>query len=185
MAGASDRVVTIGNSSVGKTFIISTYMGDRFNAGEVATIGANWWVATRRLGERSVTMHIWDTAGQECCRALGPLYSRDARAATVVFDIISLETWQAVPAWVNAFNSVVGNDVALFIVGNKVDRAKARQVSESDASTWAEQNGYEYIETSALTGQGVNELFEKIVQSIAHLRRETVGHPEPKGSGCC
>lgn len=50
----------------------------------------------------------------------------------------------------------------MLLVGNKVDLIKndpsARQVSHEEAVQWAQENGIEYLETSAKSGQNVEEV---------------------------
>jgi small GTP-binding protein len=182
---ACARVVAIGNSSVGKTSIISTLTGDSFNVTELPTVGANWRLFSHSVGTELVRMQIWDTAGQERYRALGPLYFRDAAAAVVVFDITSLDSWKGVPSWVESVVSVAGPEVAVFIVGNKVDRSEDRVISTAEAQAWAVGREYEYFETSARTGQGVRALFETVAERVAGHTRKTSPRLQERERGCC
>jgi small GTP-binding protein len=183
--GAS-RVVTTGDSSVGKTSIIASLTGSSFNAHEPATIGANWRLYSEMVNGVSVQMQIWDTAGQERYRSLGPLYFRDAVAAIVVFDITAQESWESVSEWVTSILGVAGNEVVIFIVGNKVDIRERRAVPEELARTWAEERKYEYFETSAQTGEGIHSLFATVALKISARRSAPTDlNLQPNNSSCC
>jgi GTPase SAR1 family protein len=59
------RVVTIGGTPVGKTFIVNKFIHDRYGPSEKRTIGAihNSW--RDHDHGREVEIQIWDTCGQE------------------------------------------------------------------------------------------------------------------------
>ena len=42
----------------------------------------------------------------------------------------------------------------------QIDCAKHRCVDESEGRLWAESKGFLYFETSAQTGEGINEMFQ-------------------------
>lgn len=111
------RVVTIGETSVGKTSIITQLVKKSFNPNEKSTVGAMFVVYNQKLdtstlkdelnnvnnngGEVVVEMQIWDTAGQERFRSLGPIYYRGAEAAVVVFDFTSLNSFERLQSWID------------------------------------------------------------------------------------
>jgi small GTP-binding protein len=181
----SGRVVAIGNTCVGKTSLIGNLTGDPFNAKERTTIGANWRLFNHTVNGELVQMQIWDTAGQERYRALGPLYFRDAVAAVVIYDITSRDSWNGIEPWIDSLISVAGSHVAVFVVGNKVDLANSRSVSQEEASAWAANHGYDYFETSARTGQGVRPLFETVATRITTLKPRTLERAHQTGNKCC
>ena len=86
---------------------------------------------SKRLNIRGkrVTLSIWDTAGQERFHALGPIYYRDANGAVLVYDITDADSFIKVKNWVKELRKMLGNDISLIIVGNKIDLEKQRRVS--------------------------------------------------------
>lgn len=187
------RVVTIGESSVGKTCIINRYLRHKFDADERNTIGALYDSFTREYKGKTISIQLWDTAGQEQYRSLGPVYFRSATAALVVFSIVSRESFASLSEWIKAFRSVAGDNTVLIIVGNKCDLPD-RVVQIQEAKEWAAANGCKYVETSAKTGQGINILFDELVASIATMHFEDSAQPfnsqlvqrrPGDRSGCC
>lgn len=58
------KVIIIGDSGVGKTNIILTFVGETFRENYVATIGVDFKAKTLIVDEKKVKLQIWDTAGQ-------------------------------------------------------------------------------------------------------------------------
>jgi Ras-related protein Rab-14 len=52
------------------------------------------------------------------------------------------------------------------LIGNKKDMEDQAEVSHEEAAKFAEENGLHFIETSAKTGQNVEEAFLKTAQLI-------------------
>lgn len=99
--GQSDSGCLLG---VGKTSLALRYTGKSFSASVAPTIGSSYF--PRKLIVRDTVLHleIWDTAGQERFRSMAPLYYRNAKAALVVYDITSYESFLALKIWVRGLH---------------------------------------------------------------------------------
>ena len=92
--------------------------------------------------------------------------------ALLVFDIPRKSTFSHVTDWLNDLRQIAEPDIVVILVGNKADLAgERREVSAEEATAWARQNGVlRYVETSAKTGEYVEEAFlavaERIYQNI-------------------
>jgi Ras-related protein Rab-6A len=161
------RVVLIGDSSVGKTSLLSQLVDHKFNEGEQPTVGANYQLYSFNTGTTSVDMQIWDTAGQEKFRSLGPIYFRRAAGAIAVYDQTSKESFNHIGDWINSFTDVAGSETVICIAANKCDLAEKAEVPFSVAQQWAKAHNYTVIPTSALSGEGVRELFEEMARQLA------------------
>ncbi len=127
-----------------------------------------------------VTLNIWDTAGLERFRSmvwiklLGMqpyhlpaldvfvqvrIYYREAAAVVLVFDLTDRSSFASLTGWVREIRSVLHNDVLITIACNKCDLSARRAVSVEQAQDFAESLDAMLFETSAMTGQGVDELF--------------------------
>ena len=159
------RVVVIGDSSVGKTSILSQLIDHTFNAYETSTVGANYQLLNLLVNDKKVEMQIWDTAGQEKFRSLGPIYFRNSLGAIAVYDCTQSKSFDALEQWINDFKEVAGSNVVIGIAGNKCD-LENHEVECEYASKWAQLNDYFFKETSALNGTGISELFSEVAQKI-------------------
>ena len=62
-------------------------------------------------------------------------------------------------------NNCKNDNRILYIVGNKTDKG-ARQVTEEEGRTLAENYGYKYFETSAKTGENVEKVFTSALEEV-------------------
>jgi small GTP-binding protein len=192
MDSSPARVVLIGDASVGKTSLLNAVMGCKFNNDEIETVGANWHLYTYESGGSQMELQIWDTAGQEKYRALGPLYYRTSMGAIVVYDITRRSSFDSVPQWIAAFVGTAGTNVAIVVVGNKSDKIDDRQVSDREALEWCEAHNYDWYETSAKTGQNVQTAVEMLAEKVSRLEmiqilseNAGIGKRREQAQKCC
>ena len=112
---------------------------------------------------QQVKLHIWDTGGQEQFRSMMSLYYRDADAALICFDLSNAKSFDSVAYWVGEMEKNCNNgrqDFVLALAGNKCDiEDSKKKIPISTAAEIAREQDMIYHETSAKTGEGVNELF--------------------------
>ncbi|KAH0788481.1 small GTP-binding protein [Histomonas meleagridis] len=181
------RVVLIGDASVGKTCLLGQLIDNKFNPSEQSTIGANYQIYNEEIDGIKAEVQIWDTAGQEKFRSLGPIYFRNALGAVAVFDITNKSTFDHLDEWIKSFTDASGTESTIFVVANKSDMVQEQKISFSQVQAYAEQRGYRAFETSAKTGQGVQELFSELAKTILNKHREvkvTKQELKPSEGGC-
>ncbi|GBF92815.1 hypothetical protein Rsub_05434 [Raphidocelis subcapitata] len=163
---AKYKLVFLGDQSVGKTSIITRFMYDKFDNTYQATIGIDFLSKTMYLEDRTVRLQLWDTAGQERFRSLIPSYIRDSSVAVVVYDVTNRASFLNTVRWVQEVRTERGNDVIIFLVGNKTDLLDKRQVSLEEGDSKARELAVNFIETSAKAGFNVKALFRKIAAAL-------------------
>jgi small GTP-binding protein len=161
----SVRTVMAGDASVGKTSILKRYLKNTFNPAEVNTVGASVETFTRSFHSREIEIGVWDTAGQEQYRALGPVYFRNAAAALIVFDVTSRSSYENLTYWIQSIRSATDEKVFLMLIGNKIDLPD-RVIAYEEAAVWASEHQCRFVESSAKTGQGVNLIFDELVATL-------------------
>ena len=185
------RIVLVGDSSVGKTSLISRLVSGEFIPDEQSTVGAMFVLYKIACNDQSIDLQIWDTAGQEKFRSLGPIYYRNSRAGIVVFDISNAESFEHLNSWIDDFCNTTGADVLIYVVANKTDLEEKVPIKE--AEIWARKRGYFFFATSALDGTGVKELFQSIGEKLIQTRTPKKVEPitlseyegEKDGNSCC
>jgi small GTP-binding protein len=122
--------------------------------------GYGTWVS-----ELEITLQIWDTAGQERYRSLGDIFYQSAEAAIVVFDRTNLDSVNTLEYWINQFQAIAGKLAFIAVVASKSD-IQVDSDAMRVAVAWAMANHYLVVDTSALTGVGVKELFESVATAV-------------------
>jgi len=151
---------------VGKTSVVQRFVMDSFKPGTETTIGASFMSKTLMVDGKSYRFQIWDTAGQEKYRSLAPMYYRGSAAAIIMYDITSEETFKGVKSWIRELREKGPKNIVIAIAGNKIDLEDEREVSVEDAKQYCDEIGAIFLETSALTAAGVNELFSDISEKL-------------------
>lgn len=162
MNAATFKVVLTGDSGVGKTAIVLRYIEDIFDSQMSQTVGVSFKKKTVNVQNREATLIFWDTAGQEVYRSLAPQYYRDAAMALVVFAVNEQSSLAGAREWIKGIREQQPTAVVM-LVGNKTDLDNERVVSQEAAAELAEEFGLKYMETSALRGDGIKEVFEELV----------------------
>lgn len=160
------KIVIIGDSSVGKTNILSRYHKDEFNIETRPTLGVAFATKLIINNNKKIRMQIWDTAGQEKYKSITNSYYINAKGAIVVYDLCKRETFLNLDKWVNDVRSLAGNDVSIIIAGNKCDKLTEREVSYDEGFKKSIKLKTQYIETSALENFNISNTFEDVVNAV-------------------
>eukprot|EP00761_Pharyngomonas_kirbyi_P001133 gb/GECH01001134.1/.p1 GENE.gb/GECH01001134.1/~~gb/GECH01001134.1/.p1 ORF type:complete len:207 (+),score=44.44 gb/GECH01001134.1/:1-621(+) len=165
------KVVLVGAMGVGKTSIVSRYINSEFKDYLETTIGASYMSKSIQIREQTVKFSVWDTAGQEQYHSLVPLYFRKAAAVIVVYDISKQESFEDAKSWVKELQHQAPEDAIIVFTGNKSD-LDIREVKSTDAERFASSINALCVETSAKTGDGVDQLFFKIGEKYLNYLEE-------------
>jgi len=166
------RMISLGDSGVGKSALIKRHCEHRFFSRYVMTIGIDYGVVKCR----DVSVSIFDVGGHELFREVRQEFYADTEAVLLVFDARDAHPVTSLARWMAEFVKFGGRvDRALVIVAaNKCDLAG--QVDLTDARIWAEQQGFKFVQTSAATAEGVQEIFEMVASANAVVNRGPIEH---------
>ena len=186
------KCVFLGDSGVGKTCILNYFINGGATRDTTPTIGAAYVSKSIFVNNKSCDLMIWDTAGQEMYRGLAPMYYRNAKVAFLIFDVTSPKSLEAVSYWADELQVNAGDDIVLVVCGNKADMESERKILMEKAQEVATNLNAKYVETSAVTGAGIDRLFQ-IATMEALTRKASVNQPgqevdvsQPvKKQGCC
>jgi len=167
------KIVLLGAAAVGKTSLLLRFVNDVFNSDYAATIGAKFLSKEIELGlinrDEKAQLTIWDIAGQPRFEDLRTTFYRGASGALLIYDLTRENTFDELETWYRELTNVLSEDTPIVLIGNKLDLVQKgdRAVDPEKAQTFAKSKNMIYIETSAKTGNNVDEAFFKLTQLIA------------------
>lgn len=158
------KIVILGSANIGKTTFVHRYIDKQFRE-SISTIGASFSLKHWK----NYNIAIWDTAGEEKFRGLSNFYCRGAGGAILAFDLTNEDSFHALRAVFIPLLESALEDCACIVVGTKSDLVSSgdRVISVEDGIALSmEVNKTHpgekppYFETSSLTGENVEEVFE-------------------------
>ena len=164
------KILTIGESGVGKTCILRRFVENKFLKNHLATIGIDFKTKTININNQEIKLKIWDTAGQERFRNITTQYYKGADGIVLVYDVTDEASYEKIRDWMEQIlSNTQQDDIGLVLLGNKCDM-EPRSVTEEMGNKMAEELKIDYFETSALNGQGIKEAFEQLTRIIMKKR---------------
>ena len=161
------KIVMLGDQNVGKTSIINRFKHNKFVGNIEPTLALDFQSKEIFIDNINVKLLLYDTAGQEKFRTLIPLYTREANIIFFIYDITNSDSFHNIEKWYNSLENVNKNEAIFFLVGNKIDLNDERKVPEEEARAYANRYNFIFQEVSALTGDGIEELFlNQLAQEI-------------------
>jgi small GTP-binding protein len=190
-----EKVILMGDSGVGKTAIYQRLLHNYCPDALAPTIVGSAGSLKYMFEGTEFNFNLWDTAGQEKFRSTAVLYFRNAQLGILVFSVVDAQSFANAGGWLEHFRSIQP-DTQVILVGNKSDLTDERTISFEVGSGFAESKGISgYVEMSARTGEGVEELLQEIAKSLKTVRQSAtltvaeVNLSEPEGeeskTSCC
>ena len=143
------KIVLIGQSSVGKTALISQYMNKIFIETSITTIGTDKFTKIEEVNNSEVKLNIWDTAGQERFRSLSPLFLKGANIVLMIYDITNANSFKELKNfWYQKVKDNTKN-IILGIIANKSDLYENEVIPIEDGKKFALQCNAFFYESCA------------------------------------
>ncbi|GAM29074.1 hypothetical protein SAMD00019534_122500 [Acytostelium subglobosum LB1] len=175
------KVLLIGDSDVGKTSIVKRFSDDTFDDDILCTIGVEFKMKSVEVEGKTVTLCIWDTAGQEKFRALISSYYRGAHGIILTYDVTKRESFKNLQYWLNEVETFATRpNVVKLLVGNKIDKEN-REVSREEGLEFAKSKAMFFIECSAKTKIGIQQAFEELAHKILETPSLTDDNDNKRG----
>ena len=171
------KIITIGDSGVGKTSIIRRYVFNNFED-NLSTIGVNFTFkdATLKNG-KEVKIKLIDTAGQEKYKSLSKSYFKNVDGVLFVFAFDDKKSFDNIREWIQLFNENNNGKEGIpkYLIGNKDDLDTNNKVDKGSIDTFLNEtnNEFEYRSVSALKEDNrIDELFQDIAEKMSSNYKE-------------
>ena len=162
-------ILTVGETQVGKTSLILRFIDRVFYYDTKTTIGVDFKVKRISLLNKNILVKIWDSAGQERFKTVTRQYYKNAEGVMLIYDVTSEKSFSMIEEW---FTSIIENKrkgAQVILIGNKTDSVN-RVISEEQGKSLAKKYEVQYYETSALSGENVDKVFEELAESILKMK---------------
>lgn len=157
------KMILFGNVRVGKTSLVDRFVNNKFEENYISTLGYNVYEKWISYKDRVISLMIYDIGGQERFNDLRKMYAQGAGTAFIVYDITDQESFANIKRWKKDLDEFTESSIPFIIIGNKKDLEDSRQVPKDVAMELATEIGaLNFLETSAKTGEGVEEAFRQL-----------------------
>ena len=174
------KLLLIGDSSVGKTSIISRLSDDAFCLSNIPTIGIDFRLKTIEVMGKRIKLQIWDTAGQERFQTITANYYRRAMGIMVVYDITNTASFDNIAKWLRNIQVHAKEDFEMMLLGNKSDAEDRRVIGKERGEAIAHENGVPFLETSAKNNLNIEKAFHDLAKAILEKTMKTQDQDEGK-----
>lgn len=173
------RIITLGDTAVGKTSLFIKYMEDQFKEAIASTIAVSNHYKEVLIDGNRVHLQMWDTAGQERYKSIVRQMYRGADGFILVYDINNDRSFSEMKNIVLELSGILDPKFTV-LVGNKIDVPESSEElsrKKEVLEKFAGEKKFKYFFTSAKTGVNVNEVFEFLSKSL-YYNKDPVSKPK-------
>jgi len=152
------NIVFVGNVGAGKTSIIRRYLK---KPGDTVSTLAVDFIA---IEHDDMKMSIWDTCGQERFEAITSSYFARGHVFVLVHDIQETSVDQ-LERWFKQIRDKAPHrhESVIIVVSNKTD---LHPFASTNVTSWIKERMFDHIYTSAVSGEGIDNLFSKMKDAV-------------------
>ncbi len=154
----------LGSFAVGKTSLVARFVHSIYREQYLTTVGVKIDKKVVRVGDTDVSLIVWDLHGEDEFQKIRSAYLRGSSGFLSVADGTRSATLDKVVELHRSATEAVG-DVPFVVLVNKAD-LEAEWDVEAEALEAAAARGWTVLRTSAKTGQGVEEAFQRIAAAM-------------------
>ncbi|MFX1307688.1 MAG: Rab family GTPase [Promethearchaeota archaeon] len=173
------KFVIIGDHEVGKTSLVRRFVENKFSHDYRATIGLNILSHSIEFFGNNIIYSLWDIGAQSFFARFRQTYYLGAQAAFIVFDLADRQSFDNILKWYEELERHISQrDIPMIIVGNKSDLKDQRVTKYEEGVelvnklTQKTKGKVSYIETSALSGENVEDAFTLIAYHYISKSKE-------------
>ena len=168
------NVIILGEGQVGKSSMISTLKGNKFEETGLSTTGIDFYCDEAIFDGNKYKFKIFDTAGQERYRSISSQQIKVADGFMVVYAVDLPQSFEQIRWWIDTIEDETDiTKKPVMLVANKVD-IKERKITHNQGYEYASSRKIKYIETSAKTGYNIKEAFNELYTDIYNIGKDDI-----------
>ena len=159
------KICMLGAFSVGKTSLVKRFIQSVFSEAYLTTVVVKIDKKTVELPHRTVTLILWDLAGEDDISSLRMSYLRGAAGYVLVADGTRAATLEVALSLRRRVEADFG-PLPFVLLLNKNDLQEGWAIGDEEIEN-LRQSGWWVRSTSARTGEGVDEAFGTLAERVA------------------
>ena len=165
-------MISVGDAKTGKSCLIKRYCEGRFVPKYIPTVGVDYGVKPVKVRSVDLRVNLFDLSGDSDYLEIRNEFYRSVGGAMMVYDVTDRSTYDNLGGWIEEMRECGVADpssVPTVLCANKSDRCPAcpRRVTEAEGLAFAASHGMSYFETSAKTGESVQEALDGLCRDIS------------------
>jgi small GTP-binding protein len=178
------KLLVIGDLNTGKTCLVRKYVHGIFYTGTRPTVGVDFAIKALTHHGNTVTLQLWDIAGQERFRNMTRTFYQNGVGAVIVADITNPQTLKAAELWkqdldAKVFIAATQQPLPAVLLLNKCDLGRC-ELTDAQLDDWCAKHKFKgWLAVSAQDGTNVNEAFEKMITLMIEATKPTGSAPAP------
>jgi small GTP-binding protein len=161
------KVCMVGLYGTGKTSLVQRFVHSLFSERYLSTVGVKIDRKPVELDGTSLTLMLWDLAGRDGHEDITSSYLRGAHAILYVADGTRRETCDQLPE-LRALVRDAAGEVPEVLALNKSDLRERWTITDADEQALAA--AWDLVRTSAKTGTGVEDAFQRLGRATLATR---------------
>jgi len=164
------KALVAGDQGSGKTCLMVRYKKNEFCIGHPSSIGIDFCVNTIEVDKTKVMVQIWDTPGQERLHHFALSYFDKSQGIILTYAIDDRRSFESIDKWMFEIKRSAPKDVAVVLVGTKLDLESERTVSLEEGKMMAEKHNIKFFEASSKDNVNVGKVFETLAKDIKDVQ---------------
>ena len=178
------KVITLGDTGVGKTSIAKRYTLNTFEDDSLSTVGIAFSFKEAKLKNGAkIRLKLIDTAGQEQYRSIAKSYYKNADGVLFVFAYDNKNSFEHIEEWFESFKENSNKeDIPMILIGNKIDIApEKKEIKNESIKELKEKIGIKnFTDTSAKENIGIENVFNELSEEMYEVNKLRIKRSQSK-----
>ena len=168
------KFILTGETTVGKTSLITQYINNIFNGNSKQTTGIDKTLKVLKINEIELEIEILDSPGQDRYKNVNKIFMKDSDIALIVYDITNRQSFEKLNFWINLVKEVNENrNLIIGIAANKSDLYENSEVNKEEGEEYANNINALFFETSATEHENIENLFQEMTKAYLSINNNS------------